>query len=125
MLFQGCRHWVEPLRYLGRKRNPPLPAVSQMPPKEPQAPRTRIKTLLCRTCRAGRATRSSQIQAHKRRGVRIVGKRRHKHTAEGRSSEWLARARKKLFAFSTRGITTISGSCFMIPKATVEDGRTH
>src|SRR5213079_1562041 len=64
----GCRHWVEPLRYLGRKRNPPLPAVSQMPPKEPQAPRTRIKTLLCRTCRAGRATRSSQIQAHKRRG---------------------------------------------------------
>src|SRR5213078_1659581 len=53
MLFQGCRHWVEPLRYLGRKRNPPLPGVSQMPPKEPQAPRTRIKTLLCRTCREG------------------------------------------------------------------------
>ncbi len=53
----------------------------------PEAPRTRIKTLLCRTCRAGRATRSSQIQAHKGRGVRIVGKRRHKHMADNRSSE--------------------------------------
>src|SRR5438552_4888688 len=98
MLFQGCRHWVEPLRYLGRKRNPPLPAVSQMSPKEPQAPRTRIKTLLCRTCRAGRATRSSQIQAHKRRGVRIAGKRRHKHMADNRSTEKSATERKKAFA---------------------------
>src|SRR5437870_1884611 len=120
MPFQACRHWAERLRDLGRKRNLPLPVGSRIQLKEPPAPRTRIRTPPRRIRRAVRATRSSQIQAHKRRGVQIVGKRRHKHTAEGRSSEWLARARKKLFAFSTRRITTISGSLFMIPTATVE-----
>src|SRR5438132_12776223 len=120
MPFQACRHWAERLRDLRHKRNLHLPVGSRIQLKEPPAPRTRIRTPPRRIRRAVMATRSSQIPAHRRREARATRTPRHKHTAEGRSSEWLARARKKLFACSTRRITTTSGSLFTIPTVTAE-----
>src|SRR2546427_1406536 len=120
MPFQGCRHGVEPLRHGGRKRNLPVRGGSRIHLKEPPAPRTRIRTPPRRTRRAVMATRSSQIPAHRRREARATRTPRHKHTAEGRSSEGLARAKHKLFASSTRTTTTVRRSLVIIPTVTAE-----